>query len=88
MTPLDRTLVCVVAAIPLLYGAIAMQGVDQGWVILFGVVLFAAVYTTLDVLSHPARPIDQAWLRRRITINLVYLAVIGLLSIVVARLAG
>lgn len=87
MSPIARVLVCALAATPLLYAAVALETGDQGWVILFGVILFAVVYTVLDVLSHPVRPIDQAWLRRRISLNLGYLAVVGLISIVVASLA-
>ena len=86
MNPITRLLVCTIAATPLIYAAVAVEAGDQGWVILFGVVLFAMVYTVLDVLSYPTRPIDQAWLRRRISLNLGYLAVVGIISIVITSL--
>jgi len=86
----DRVLACACVAMPLLYAAIAVKGISggmgQGTLILIGVVLFLATYTVLDVMGHPKRPIPGEWLRRRITVNLIYLSAVGAVAVIVAHL--
>jgi hypothetical protein len=72
-------------AIPIGYAGLAYAGLDERILIFVGVVAFLIGYTALDITGHPTRPIPGDWLRRRITINLVYLAVVGMIAFGVTR---
>lgn len=86
MTRTTRILVCAMVGTPLVYAALAFGGMDDRWLVFLGVIMFLIAYTVLDVLSHPVRPIPGEWLRRRITTNLIYLVLVGIVSLAVPRL--
>lgn len=65
-------------AVPFLFMAIALMDVLGTWIYFIGVIMFSTAYTVLDVIGHPVRPVPGAWLRKRITINLGYMATVAL----------
>lgn len=86
MTARDKATIATFIAIPIAYAALAIAGLDERVLIPLGVVAFLIGYTALDITGHPTRPIPGDWLRRRITVNLIYLAVVGMIAFGVTRL--
>lgn len=85
MSPVRRLLICALVAVPLLYAAVALTDIGEGWTIFIGVLLFAATFTTLDYVGYPTRPVPGEWLRRRITVNVVYLAIVAAIAMIAAQ---
>lgn len=88
MTGREWAIIGTFVAVPIAYAGLAFAGVDDRLLTVIGVLAFLVAYTVLDVMSHPTRPIPGPWLRRRITTNLVYLAVVGVISLTIARALG
>jgi hypothetical protein len=88
VTGRDRAVLATFVGLPVAYAALAFAGVDDRLLVFIGVLAFVTAYSVLDVMSYPTRPIPGEWLRRRITVNLVYMAIVGVVSLGVARLIG